>query len=105
LGQWTRVTAELPDGKPQGPAWLELRGADGTVLFAIDYTIEQFPWLSTVPFIGEGRTPAADEFTAVQHEGALWDWEYLGDESKIYRRAIRAVRAQLAAAAGDPHSK
>ncbi|MDO4070358.1 hypothetical protein QKG08_14990 [Clavibacter michiganensis] len=98
LGQWTLVTAKRPDGNPQGHAWLELRDDDGTVLFSIDYTIEQFPWLSTVPFVGEGRTPAADEFTAVQYEGVLWDWDYLGDESHIFQRLIRAVQAQLDAA-------
>jgi hypothetical protein len=95
LGQWTMVTAGRP-GEANGHAWLELRDDDGTVMFSIDYTLDQFPELSNGPFIEEGRTPAVYEFTDVRSEGSVWEWEWLGDETQIPRRLIQAVRAQLA---------
>lgn len=75
-------------------AWLEWRDADGTALFSIDPTLHQFDeWVR--PFVGEGLTPAADEFTAVRWEGVIWDWPYLGTDRQIFRRLIHAVREQL----------
>ncbi|WP_434157565.1 hypothetical protein [Clavibacter michiganensis] len=100
LGQWTMVTAGRP-GEANGHAWLELRDVDGTALFSIDPTLHQFPELSSGPFVGEGCTPAVYEFTDVRSEGSVWDWKWLGDETQIPRRLIRAVRAQLAGAGDD----
>jgi hypothetical protein len=96
FGQWTFVSAGRPDGTPEGHAWLELRDNDGAVLFSIDRTLHQFSQHAE-PFVGEGRTPAADDFTVIRYEGIVWEWPWLGDKSSIFRRLIAAVREQLAA--------
>lgn len=95
LGQWTFVQASRP-GEINGHAWLEWRDQRGTVLFAIDPTLQQFEH-HTKPFVGEGTTPAAREFTDVHYEGVIWEWPWLGTENQVFRRLIRAVRTQLAA--------
>ena len=93
LGRWTYVVASRPN-ELNGHAWLEWRAPDGTTLFTIDPTLHQFDkWAG--PFVGEGPTPAADEFTDVRWEGIIWDWPYLGNDRQIFRRLIHAVRKQL----------
>lgn len=93
LGQWTLVQASRP-GELNGHAWLELLGPDGAVLFSIDATLHQFDEYDT-PFIGDGSTPAADDFTEVNYRGSIWDWPYLGSDQSIFQRLIRAVREKL----------
>lgn len=95
LGQWTFVQASRP-GELNGHAWLEWRDQRGTALFSIDPTLHQFEH-HPKPFVGEGTTPAAYEFTDVHYEGAVWEWPWLGSEDKVFRRLIRAVRTHLAA--------
>ncbi|MDY7530013.1 MULTISPECIES: hypothetical protein [unclassified Cryobacterium] len=94
LGQWTFVQASRPGGL-SGHAWLEWQATDGTVEFSIDPTLHQFAGHRD-PFIGDGLTPAANEFTDVNYRGSIWEWPYLGTESQIFRRLIRAVREQVA---------
>jgi hypothetical protein len=72
LGEWTFVQASRPD-EPNGHAWLELRDADGAVLYSIDATIHQFPG-HDAPYVGPGRTPSAREFTRVNYDGPWRDW-------------------------------
>lgn len=75
LGEWTFVTAGLPDD-PAGHAWLELRDEDGTCLFSIDVTLDQFSaWDS--PFVGDGLTPAAARFTEPRYAGPWTGWPVL----------------------------
>ena len=75
LGLWTFVTAGLPDDAA-GHAWLELRDESGTSLFSIDVTLDQFQeW--DKPFIGEGRTPAAERFTEARFAGPWGEWPWI----------------------------
>jgi len=94
LGQWTFVQASRP-GELNGHAWLESYAQDGTVIFSIDATLHQFDGYS-YPFVGEGVTPAAAEFTNVNYRGSIWEWPWLGGDHQIFRRLICAVREQLA---------
>ncbi|MEC5148897.1 hypothetical protein RCH22_000538 [Cryobacterium psychrotolerans] len=94
FGQWTFVQASRP-GELNGHAWLEWQATDGTVEFSIDLTLHQFAGHRD-PFIGDGRTPAANEFTDVNYRGSIWEWPYLGTESQIFRRLIREVRELVA---------
>lgn len=92
LGQWTFVSAG--ESGDVGHAWLEWRTADGVTLYSIDVTIHQFhEW--DEPFIGEGVTPAVEKFSPVRYAGPLWEWPYLGDDSQIFWKLIRAVREEL----------
>ena len=93
LGRWTYVTAGRP-GEVNGHAWLEWLDGDGTVLFSIDPTLHQFAeWEE--PFVGEGATPAASSFTQRRYVGSPWGWPFLGTESEVFRRLLRAVRDDL----------
>lgn len=75
LGVWTFVTAGLADD-PAGHAWFELRDESGTCFYSIDVTLDQFPeW--DEPFIGKGRTPAADRFTEARFAGPWDEWPLL----------------------------
>jgi len=94
LGRWTFVTAGRPDGGADGHAWLEWRAADGEVLCSIDPTIHQFSEFSD-PFIGEGRTPAADTYSVIRWDGALRDWPDFGYPDMPLQRLIAAVQKQL----------
>lgn len=94
LGQWIFVQASRP-GEINGHAWLEWHARDGSVEFSIDPTLHQFDGHSH-PFVGEGVTPAADDFTNVNYRGLIWGWPWLGTDRQIFRRLISAVREQLA---------
>ena len=87
LGVWTFVTAGLADD-PAGHAWLELRDESGTCLYSIDVTLDQFQeW--DEPFIGEGRTPAADRFTEVRFAGPWCEWPLLQHDERYADYAER----------------
>ena len=81
-------------GAISGHAWLEWRDETGCALFSIDPTLHQFEeWAA--PFVGEGPTPAAVEFTELRWAGVIWDWPHLGTETEIFQHLIRAVQEEL----------
>ena len=90
LGEWTFIQARPPDD-PSGHAWLEYRADDGTVLYSIDATLHQFSRHEN-PHIGEGRTPAADEFTDVRFEGPWRDWPVIAYKPQYIEFAKMTLR-------------
>lgn len=72
LGEWTFVSAKLPDSL-SGHAWLELRDDEGRCVFTIDITLDQFDeW--DAPFVGTGRTPALTKFSELDYVGPWHEW-------------------------------
>jgi hypothetical protein len=72
LGEWTLVENKLPDSL-SGHAWIELRGDDGTVLFTIDITLDQFPEFDDW-YMGAGPTPALGKFRRSNYVGPWRTW-------------------------------
>lgn len=95
FGDWTYVQATQP-GELGGHAWLELRDADGAVMFTIDATLAQFSDLADGPYVGEGATPAAARFSNVWHDGPYTEWKFLGTESQPFLKNLEQVRTILA---------
>lgn len=85
LGDWTFVSAKLPDSL-SGHAWLELRDYEDGSLFSIDITLDQFSeW--DEPFIGPGRTPALTKFPKLDYVGPWKDWPVTRSNSSFARYA------------------
>lgn len=73
LGQWTFVQRAKPNDMG-GHAWLELRSADGNLIYCIDATVHQFGVYGSDPHFGPTLTPAAADFTRRNFEGPWRDW-------------------------------
>lgn len=87
------MSGKRPD-QINGHMWLELRDADGGVLYSIDVTLHQMREFDE-PFIGEGVSPGAAVFTEQREVYSLLDWPWLGDENGPFRANLRQVRALL----------
>lgn len=72
LGEWTFVENKLPNSLT-GHAWIELRSDDGTLLFTIDITLDQFAeW--DVWYLGAAPTPAINRFSRSNYVGPWRTW-------------------------------
>lgn len=72
LGAWVFAENKLPDSL-SGHAWIELHGDDGSVLFTIDITLDQFAeWDDW--YMGVGQTPALKKFTCSNYVGPWRSW-------------------------------
>jgi hypothetical protein len=98
LGEWTFVTAGLPDD-PAGHAWLELRDELGVCIVSIDVTLDQFQeW--GAPYIGEGSSPAVRRFSVPRFAGPWSEWPGLrGDRS--YDEYAESISAYVARSQGS----
>jgi len=71
-GQWFLVSrwSDREDGAVYDVShvWLELRDLDGSVIWTIDATADQFPLWETKPFVAFGRSLLADYFPSLLFE-------------------------------------
>lgn len=89
LGEWTFVSAGLPDS-PSGHAWLELRDTDGTAMYSIDITLDQFDaW--NAPYVGPGPSPAAARYRDERFAGWWRDWPVVSRNESFARYAKALV--------------
>lgn len=82
LGEWTLIENKLP-GSLSGHTWIELRGDDGTVLFTIDITLDQFPEFDDW-YMGAGPTPALAKFSRSNYAGPWRKWPEVA-RNKTYK--------------------
>ncbi len=90
LGEWSFVENKLSDSL-SGHAWIELRDRDGSPLFSIDITLDQFAeWDDW--HIGVGPTPARKKFSRSIYDGPWRAWPETARNQTYEAYAEKLVR-------------
>lgn len=90
LGEWTFVENKLPSSLT-GHAWIELRSDDGTLLFTIDITLDQFAeWDDW--YLGAGPTPAINRFSRSSYAGPWRTWPQIARNRTYAAYAQKVVQ-------------
>jgi len=82
--------------------WLELRDSDGSVIYAIDATADQFPEWTEEPFVVFGRSLLAEHFSSIISETPMRNVN-LANEGELVTAPLAHVR-QVLRSEGEPQS-